>query len=362
MPRWIWQQPGWTNFQFDTDSLRAKEDAFILHCGQAIALFQRASTEEQASTLLDLFEEEAAATSLIEDVILDRRSFRSSLRRALGYRDSGKSNPREAGVAALMNDLVTTYQDDLTSETLGKWHQLVMAGSGGIREIGHFRTLPDEMQVVDGPVGREKVWYVAPPSDALPDLMAAFLEWFNASRNTMPAVMRSGLAHFWFEMLHPFEDGNGRIGRAISQKALGQAIGSPPMAMLSEIVHQQKRAYYSALDKAQRGGALQDWLAWFSDTVVMAQQRTIQRIDFVVAKTHFLDRHSETMNSRQNKAIIRMFEEGPDGFDGGLSAKNYISITGATVPTTTRDLNDLVKRGLLIRTGSLKSTRYWLKI
>ncbi|MDF2813696.1 MAG: Fic family protein [Microvirga sp.] len=362
MTQWIWEQPGWPSLNYNVPALRGLEDRYLHLSGVAVGTIHHLPEDRKTAIKIDLFEEEAIDTSLIEGEILDRASVQSSLRRSLGLSAPFRQRERENGVAELMTAVASSFSTDLTTETLCAWHHLVVAGRGDVDEVGRYRTHPATMQIISGPIGRERIHYTAPPSESVPAEMDRFLAWFNGSPATTPALARAGIAHLWFETIHPFEDGNGRIGRAIAQMALGQAIGSAPIAMLSEIITRSKTAYYDGLNAAQRGGSLDDWLNYFAQTTIAAQERTIQRIRFIMAKTRFLDTHSKQMNDRQRKAVMRMFDAGPDGFVGGLSATNYRSITKATVPTTTRDLNDLVDIGVLRREGERRYARYHLTI
>jgi Fic family protein len=179
---------------------------------------------------------------------------------------------------------------------------------------------------------------------------------------SLPAMTRAGIAHLWFESIHPFEDGNGRIGRAIAEKALAQGLEAPTLTALAETIHRRRKEYYTQLQRGSQSNQIDDWLSWFSEIVLEAQKRTLTRIRFLIAKTRLFDRLQGQINARQEKALIRMFAEGPDGFTGGLSAHNYRTITDATTATTTRDLAELVKLGALRRDGQRKSTRYYLAL
>jgi Fic family protein len=196
--------------------------------------------------------------------------------------------------------------------------------------------------------------------------MEGFLNWFNDTaphgKTALPALTRAGIAHLYFVTIHPFEDGNGRIARALAEKALSQALGQPTLIALSEIIQKNKHSYYDALHRSSRDNEITGWLVYFADTVLQAQDTTQSSIEFLIQKTKLYDRVRNMLNERQEKALARIFREGPEGFKGGLSAENYISITGAARATATRDLQDLVDKGVLIRTGALKSTRYHLKI
>jgi Fic family protein len=166
----------------------------------------------------------------------------------------------------------------------------------------------------------------------------------------------------YFESIHPFEDGNGRIGRALAEKALAQSFGQPALTGLATTILAHRKSYYDALERANKEIEITEWLVWFSEIAIEAQQRTIARIEFLIAKTKLLDRLRVTINDRQRKALLRMMKEGPEGFKGGLSAGNYGVITGASPATTTRDLADLVEKGALLRTGERKHARYALRL
>jgi Fic family protein len=196
--------------------------------------------------------------------------------------------------------------------------------------------------------------------------MDAFVAWFNDTapdgRSPLPPLTRAGMAHLYFETIHPFEDGNGRIGRALSEKALAQNLGQPSLIALAYTIEWKRKAYYDMLEASNKDNAVTLWLLYFAETVLDAQRVTLARVEFSVAKAKFYERLRGQFNERQEKAIARMFRAGIDGFKGGLSAENYISITKTSRATATRDLNDLVARGALTRTGELKHTRYHLEL
>jgi Fic family protein len=174
----------------------------------------------------------------------------------------------------------------------------------------------------------------------------------------LPALTRAGIAHLYFESIHPFEDGNGRIGRAISEKALAQSVGQTTLTALAATILVRRKAYYDTLEAANKDTEVTQWLAWFAGIAIEAQRRTEARVQFLIDKTRFLDRIRGQLNERQEKALLRMLNEGPDGFRGGLSAGNYSTITGASPATATRDLVDMVAKGALVRTGERRHARY----
>jgi Fic family protein len=238
-----------------------------------------------------------------------------------------------------------------------------MKGRGDLRDIGRYRTDDEAMQVVSGAIHAPKVHFEAPSSSKVPKEMARFVRWFNRTAPTgvepLPALTRAGIAHLYFESIHPFEDGNGRIGRAISEKALGQCLGQPTLTALAATILIRRRAYYEALEAANKDNEVTPWLAWFAGVAIEAQRRTEARVEFLIDKTRLLDRLRGQLNERQEKALLRMLREGPDGFKGGLSAGNYATITGASAATATRDLADMVAMGALTRAGERRYARYF---
>jgi Fic family protein len=196
--------------------------------------------------------------------------------------------------------------------------------------------------------------------------MDAFVSWFNETSpdggHALPALTRAGIAHLYFVSIHPFEDGNGRIGRALAEKSLAQNLGQPTLIALAYTIERARKAYYAALHRNSRNIEITDWLVWFAQTVLEAQRNTIRRVDFYIAKAKLYEKVRGQLNERQEKVLARMFREGIDGFKGGLSAENYITIAKTSRATATRDLQDLVARGALTKTGELRHTRYHLKL
>ncbi len=196
--------------------------------------------------------------------------------------------------------------------------------------------------------------------------MHLFIRWFNDSgvqgKKPLPALTRAGIAHLYFGCIYPFEDGNGRIGRAIAEKSLAQHLNQPTLIALAYTIERARKAYYTALERGNKNTEITEWLIFFAKMVLSAQENTRKRIEFIIEKTKLYDLLRGQLNTRQEKVLERMFREGVDGFKGGLSAKNYITITSAPRTTVTRDLNDLVGKGGLIKTGQLKHSRYHLNI
>jgi Fic family protein len=363
--RWNWQLPDWPQFRFDADRIGAAEEQFLKGSGVVIGALHHLDADARDGLTVELISQEVVDSSAIEGEILDRDSVQSSLAKHLGFAtDSRRASAAEAGAAELMADVYRRHAAPLDDQTLFAWHAMLMNGRRDIADVGRYRTHEDAMQIVSGALHAPRVHFEAPPSATVPMEMARFIAWFNdsapLSANPLPAITRAAIAHLWFESIHPFEDGNGRIGRAIAEKALAQNLSAPTLTALAETIHRHRKAYYAALQLGSQSNDINAWLGWFADIVIEAQARTITRIRFLIDKTRLLDRLRGQINERQEKALLRLFREGPDGFEGGLSAGNYRTITGAALATATRDLADLVEKGALIRSGERRYARYRL--
>jgi Fic family protein len=364
---WNWQQPGWPEFTLDTAELQALESQFLLHSGEFIGAFKHVGQNDRDMLRIELISEEALKTSEIEGEILNRDSVQSSLRHQFGIDEAQPDVPAaEHGIAQMMVDLYRTFADPLTDQTMFGWHNMLLNGDKSIRVIGRYRTHADPMQVISDPLAKRKVHFEAPPSDRMSQEMTSFVAWFNETapggKRPLPALTRAGMAHLYFVSIHPFEDGNGRIGRALSEKSLAQNLGQPTLIALACTIQRKRKAYYDALERNNKSTDITDWLKYFAETLLEAQDNTIKRVDFYVGKAKFYERLRGQLNDRQEKAIARMLREGIDGFKGGLSAEKYIGITQATRATATRDLLDLVTKGALTKTGELRHTRYHLNM
>jgi len=364
---WNWTQPHWPHFTYDPATLEQLERHFLLLSGEVIGAVRHVGDDNRDMLRIELLSEEAVRTSAIEGEALDRLSVQSSLRRQFGLdTDDRAVKPKERGIAQMMADLYRSWADPLDDDTLFRWHRMLMADSRHLETIGGYRRHEDAMQIVSGRYDRPRVHFEAPPSSRVPEEMTAFLAWFNGSApngsTPLPALTRAGIGHLYFESIHPFEDGNGRIGRAVAEKSLAQNIGQPTLIALAHTIEQHRKAYYDQLEVHQRTLDITEWLVYFAETIITAQRTTLGSVAFHIAKTHFYDRFRDKMNERQEKVIARLFREGPDGFKGGLSAENYIAITGTSRPTATRDLHDLVEKGALTRTGERRYTRYHLNL
>jgi Fic family protein len=360
---WNWQNPDWPNFQWNAARISAAEEKFLLGAGVSLGAIKHLDKDEHDQLIVEVMSGEALTTSEIEGEILNRASVQSSIQRQLGLTaDKRRIPPAEEGIAEMMVDLYRTFSEPVSEEMLFRWHRMLALGRRDLIDIGRFRTSAEPMQVVSGPMGAERVHFEAPPSRQIPAEISRFLAWFNKtgpqSAASLPPITRAGIAHLYFESIHPFEDGNGRIGRALAEKALAQSFAQPVMTGLAKTILARRKNYYETLEQANKQIAITPWLIWFAEIALLAQRHTLAQAEFLIAKTKLVDRLRGKINDRQQKALLRMMKEGMEGFKGGLSAGNYCTITGASPATATRDLAGLVKQGALIRTGELKHARY----
>lgn len=364
--KWNWQQKEWPNFTYDKKSLIKHEEDFLYHSGVLLGAFKYINDEDKKDLVVDLISNEAIKTSEIEGIHLDRESVQSSIKKHFGLGTNKQKIPdAEQGISNMLMYLYHNYQKNLSHNMIHEWHRMLMKGRKDI-SIGKYRTHKEPMQVVSGPVYKSKVHFEAPPSNKVQKEMSQFISWFNntSAKNKikLPILTRSGIAHYYFVSIHPFEDGNGRIARLLSMKVLFEHLNYPLLILLGNQIQNKKKDYYQALEKNNKKINITDWLMYFSETLLSAQKETQRFIDFLIQKIKFFDQYRDKLNTRQQKVLLRLFKEGPDGFKGGLSADNYISITKTSRATATRDLQDLLDKKALNKTGQLKSTRYFLNL
>jgi len=359
---WNWQQPDWPHFKYNTSKLISFESQFLKGEGLLLGAFSHLSEEDKKILTIDIISNEALKTSEIEGEYLNRDSVQSSIRRQFGLQTDGrKSSPAEQGISEMMVDVYRTFQEPLSHKMLFSWHEMVMKGRRDLESFGEYRTHGEAMQILSGASYNPKIHFEAPPSERVEGEMDQFIKWFNGPpQGEKESLSRAGVAHLYFESIHPFEDGNGRIGRALAEKALAQSFGEPTLIALSYTIEKHKKAYYQALENANKSNEITEWLLYFAQTVLEAQHYTKTYIEFLIGKTKLYDKLRGHLNERQEKVLARLFREGPEGFKGGLSAENYISITKTSRATATRDLQDLVSLGALTKKGERKHTRYFL--
>ena len=375
----IWRRAKWPEFFFDPRAIAGDLAlAYRMHGvieGKAAAI----GLTPTSQVALDATAEEVVATAAIEGELLSMDTVRSSVMRRLGLAASGPADRHVDGLVAVINDATTAHVQPLDEDRLCRWQSaLFPGGTSGIRRIavGRYRDHDDPMQIVSGAPGREVVHYEAPPSRDVPAQMQRFLQWFAESAPTDDAITstnsttvdplaRAAIAHLWFESIHPFEDGNGRIGRAIVDMAVAQHLHqSVRLYSLSRQLLASRSGYYDSLNSAQRGDLdVTAWVGWFARQCTAAYESASQVIDRALEKRHFWDRHAgRGLNERQRKSLQRLLDAGDGGFEGGMNAEKYIKMTGTSKATATRDLADMVANGQLWTSGAGKALRYYITV
>lgn len=378
--RWIWQSNDWPTLRYEHAALGAALQRARAEQGKLLGKAEAVGSANLGQAQRELWTDDAIATAAIEGEALDVDAVRSSVARRLGITSTFTAAvPRNVeGLLDMMEDAAARWDSDLTADRLCLWHAALFehnayAALKGM-VIGSYRVNAEPMQIVSGPTGRETVHYEAPPAAAVSEEMRQFIDWFNGSRSPSTAapldgIVRAGLAHLRFESIHPFEDGNGRVGRAIIDMALAQDAKVPYRlhGVSHEILRQQK-AYYAALNAASRVDPRSDkgavdattaWLLWFVDAFRASCESAARLIDESLQRARFwADHRAVPLNARQRKALDRMLEAGPGAFVGGMTARKYMAMTGVAVATATRDLTQLAEAGLLTRKGEGRSTRY----
>jgi Fic family protein len=365
-PQWVWQQPDWPKFVFDMRVLAPVLGRARSAQGRILGKAQALGLANLGAALAEIWVEEASATARIEGENLDLTAVRSSVARRLGMDSVGTALRAVEGLIDLMEDATLHWRGPLTKERLCGWQAaLFPTGFAGIKPVktGALRTHVTPMQIVSGPIGREKVHFEAPPSKGLPRELDRFLDWFRSSRDSpVDGLLRAGTAHLWFETLHPFEDGNGRVGRAIIDLALAQdAHLDQRLYGVSRRLAEDRNDYYAELAAASRGGLdITRWLTWFVEQFEEACRASEVIVDLSLAKARFWLEHGQApLNERQRKAVNRILDAGPGGFEGGMSTNKYGHLAGVSRATAYRDLEELVRYGLLTQAGAGRGTRYF---
>lgn len=364
-----WQQEGWPKFEFTPGIIEDIQLKFLLKSGKSSGRFSGITEAKKDQLLVDILLSEAIKTSEIEGEFLSRVDVMSSLKKNLGIHEEQPrlvKDHRAKGIAKLMVAVRQTWKEPLSESMLFSWQTMLMEGNRYI-QAGNWRTGAEPMQVVSGALVKETVHFVAPPSIQIADEMNRFIAWFNATnpegeKAIRNPILRAALVHLYFESIHPFEDGNGRIGRSLAEKALHQGLDQPILISLSQIIEARPQLYYDQLKQAQSSLRVDSWLLYFGDVVMKAQEKVEELIEFSLQKTKLFDVFSKELNERELKALNRMLDEGPDSFEGGMNAKKYSSLTGASKATATRDLQHLRDLGVLVAEGGGRSVRYQVNL
>ena len=360
---YIWERPEWPRLTWDDGRLIEPLAAARLKQGRFLGSMARLGFDLKLETRLDALTEDIVKSSEIEGEALDRDSVRSSIARRLGMAAAAvaPTDRRTEGVVEVMLDATENYEALLTPERLFGWQAaLFPTGYSGMHRVrtGAWRDdAGGPMQVVSGPVGRQRVHYRAPPARRLDTEMQAFLDWFNR-RDGPEGLLRAGLAHLWFVTIHPFEDGNGRVARAIADRALAQSEDSGQrFYSMSSQIRKERSEYYDTLERSQSGALdVTDWMIWFLDCFSRALDGADDACADVLRKADFWQRRArEPFTERQTTVLNRFL----DGFEGKLTAKKWAAIGKCSIATAQRDINELVERGILRRNpGGSKNTSY----
>ncbi|MFH0922164.1 MAG: Fic family protein [Fibrobacterota bacterium] len=366
MAKYIHQQAGWPSFLWEQDAL-ARPLADVRHRqGRLLGRMEALGFELQSEATLQTLTMDVLKSSEIEGELLNRDQVRSSIARRLGMDVAGlvPSDRNVDGIVEMMVDATRNYNVALTRERLFGWHSaLFPTARSGLRKItvGTWRNNPDDdpMQVLSGPMGREKVHFEAPRSGILNSEMKKYLTWFNNEKKLDPAT-KAAIAHLWFVTLHPFEDGNGRIARAITDMLLAVSDGTRQrFYSMSAQIRKERNDYYSILETTQRGSLdITSWLMWFLGCLDRAFTSTEEILSLVLKKAKFWETHAKTMfNDRQISVLNRLL----DGFDGKLSTSKWATMTKCSQDTALRDIQDLIHKDVLKQEPSGgRSTRYFL--
>ena len=371
--RWIWELPEWPSLVFDAHRIQPLLAAAKKSQGLILGKAEMVGLEGLQTHIRDSLTQEALTTSAMEGEKLDPESVRSSVARRLGLDTSGapirEGQRNIEGLIDVLQDATLNTDLPLTLERLCNWHgALFPTGFSGMQriDVGALRAVP--MEIVSGAVGHHKVHYAAPYPEGLAAQVDAFLTWFNQTNpNTgsrpMEGLVRASLSHLWFETLHPFDDGNGRIGRAILQLALGQDMGQAGrIVTLSRQIESCKDQYYSELERAQRSKSMDvtAWVEWMLLQISQASEFASRTIDSAVQRIKFQAiMATVALNERQQKTMKKLLDAGPKGYIGGMTTRKHEQIAQTSTPTAARDLIQLEQLGLLKRQGEGRSTRYY---
>lgn len=353
MTQYLWERPEWTRFRWRNENiLRSLGECRLLQgklLGRATGLGLTLESQAQAEILT----EETLMTAAIEGESLDIKAVRSSVAGKLGLPLAGLSVDRRIdGLVSVLLDAIKRHDVPLTEERLCGWHaSLFPAGYSGLHKIrvGQWRGTRS-MRVVSGPIGREIVHFEAPSADRIPAEIGRFLEWWNESRGNLEGLLRAAIAHFRFVTIHPFEDGNGRIARALTDMALSQDDRQPiRYYSLSSQIMAERDAYYRALERCQKGnGDITEWLVWFLGCFCRAVQRSEDLLKIVLDKAAFWKAHAQDpLSERQRKMINRLLDAGKGGFEGGLTTRKYVSLVDVSRATAFREMEQLLALRIL---------------
>ena len=361
---YIHQTKDWPHFSWDKDAINAKLVNVNKAAGFLAGRLSAIGFDAQMSAAVETLTHDILASSEIEGVVLNSDQVRSSVARRMGVHIVGDVEPSHyvEGVVEMMMDATGKYNQPLTDERLFGWHNcLFPTGRSGMEVINVGKYRIDPMEVVSGTLGREKVHYRAPEADAVPSEMKQFLDWFNAD-STPKDYVKSAVAHFWFVSIHPFDDGNGRISRAIADMALSQADDSSlRFFSISRQINKDKRKYNAILERCQKGGCdITLWIDWYLDCMSRAIDSAGEMLSSILDKSIFWQTHSQVVVSDRQKSALNIYL---DGYSGKLTVKNWAKQVKVSDDTAARDVKDLVGKGILVpQPGRVRDVSYGISI
>jgi len=365
MPSWIWDQPKWPLFQWSDAEISTALARSRLAQGRILGAADLLDPALLLDADVSILVEDGLQTSAIEGERLDVSAVRSSVARHLGLPTAGLPIPSRSvdGLIEVLLDATQRYDDPLTLQRLMGWQAaLFPTGYSGLRPIRSGQLRGDEaMEVVSGGIGRERVHFLAPPRERLEAELARLLAWFNRPPVGLDGLLRAGIAHLWFITLHPFEDGNGRLARAITDMAIAQDERRPMRIFsLSAQIQRRRSDYYKLLERAQRGDLdVTPWLLWFLSQVEDAATNAHAVVGRTLGKARFWLRFQDvTINEQQRKVLNRLLDAGPEGFIGGINNRKYMGLTRTSRATAWRELSDLAAKGCLVPVGKGRSSAY----
>ena len=362
--KYIYQNEGWPSFTWDKELISAKLVKVNKAAGILEGRLMAIGFDAQQQAAVETLTHDIVASSEIENVVLNSDQVRSSVARRMGVRVTNEVEPSHyvEGVVEMMLDAVTGYDRPLTDERLFGWHNcLFPTGRSGMEVINVGRYRVDAMNVESGTLGRAKIHYHAPEADQIAAEMSRFLSWFNAA-DTAKNYVKSAVAHFWFVSIHPFDDGNGRISRAIADMALSQADNSTMRYFsMSRQINKEKRHYNKILEYRQKGGLdITEWIAWYLDCMMRAIKESEVILTSILNKAVFWQQHAAVVMTDRQKSTLNVWL---DGYIGKLTVKNWAKQSGASVDTAARDIKDLVDKGVLTDPGTkLRNIAYGIVI
>lgn len=368
--KWIWEYDVYPNFKYDKNILELLLRDIAFEQGKLKSFMLLMDKESTNHSLASALENEIIASCQIEGEILNRQSVRSSIKQKLGLEshEHYKAQAKEDNYVNILIDANTNYENDLTLEKLFGWHHAMFEkGYSGISKIkiAQFRG-EGAMQVVSGDYSNEKIHYEAPPYKTLESEMNNFIKWFNETPTTLE---KAAITHLWFVIIHPFDDGNGRITRALTDSVLSKLEKShfSKIYTMSKSIYENRKGYYEALDKTTGRFQKDDpldityWMEWFFKTLHHALLDAQKQLNYIIEKTKFWDKHRhDELNSRQIKVINRLLDIGSENFKGDLTKKKYVVIANTADTNASRDILDLLEKECIKKVeGTIgRGTRY----